>query len=174
MVGIGPSAPRPALAAPVPLGDDHDTTNFDCGSAPLNEWLSQRARKSESRFSRTYVVCEIRQVIAYYCISAGAVERSSAPSRLRRNAPNTIPVSIIGRLAVSRLHQGQSLGTHLLADALRRIAIASQTIGIGAVLVQAKDDDAKRFYLSRSEFQEYPSESRTLYMPIDTLIAAFS
>lgn len=31
-----------------------------------------------------------------------------------------------------------------LSDALRRIAMASQSIGIGAVLVQAKSDSARR------------------------------
>ena len=44
-----------------------------------------------------------------------------------------------GRLAVSD-YAGRGLGAHLLADALRRIAVASQSIGIGAVLVHTKDD----------------------------------
>jgi hypothetical protein len=66
------------------------------------------------------------------------------------------------------------LGSDLLGDALRRVALASQSIGIGAVLVQAKDDAAKRFYLARAEFEEYPAESRTLYLPIETIVAAFS
>src|SRR5690606_14425835 len=103
-------------------------------------------------FSRTNVVCEEKRVVGYFCISAGAVERAAAPGRVRRNAPDTIPVSVIGRLAVSRDHAGKGLGADLLADALRRIAAASQSIGIGAVLVHAKDDAAKRFYLRCAEF----------------------
>jgi GNAT superfamily N-acetyltransferase len=134
----------------------------------------RRALKNESRFSRTYVVCEGNRVVAYFCISAGAVERASAPGRLRRNAPDTIPVSVIGRLAVSRSHAGKGLGADILSDALRRIAVASQSIGIGAVLVHAKDDAAKHFYMSCAEFIEYPEESRTLYLPIETVVAAFS
>ena len=131
--------------------------------------------KNESRFSRTYVVCEDdRRVVAYFCISAGAVERSAAPRRMRRNAPDTIPVSIIGRLAVSLNHAGKGLGADILSDALRRIAIASRNIGIGAVLVHAKDEVAKRFYMKCAEFIEYPEESRTLFLPIETVIAAFS
>ncbi len=62
----------------------------------------------------------------------------------------------------------------MLSDAMRRIALASQTIGIGAVVIQAKDDAAKNFYMHCSEFIEYPDNSRTLFMPIETLIAAFS
>jgi GNAT superfamily N-acetyltransferase len=93
---------------------------------------------------------------------------------MRRNAPDTIPVSIIGRLAVDRRCAGRGLGADILADALRRIAIASQSIGIGAVLVHAKNDAAKRFYMRCAEFIEYPDGSHTLFLPIETVIAAFS
>jgi GNAT superfamily N-acetyltransferase len=155
------------------LTPEHDLTGFDCGESALNDWLRHRALQNESRFSRTYVVCEDNRVVGYFCICAGAVERAAAPGRLRRNAPDTIPVSLIGRLAVSRSHSGKGLGADLLSDALQRIALASQSIGIGAVLVQAKNDAAKRFYLRCAEFIEYPQDSRTLFLPIETVVAAF-
>ncbi|MDE2331205.1 MAG: GNAT family N-acetyltransferase [Bradyrhizobium sp.] len=170
-----PRNSEPNLSAPVPLTDDHDVSGFDCGEPALNDWLRHRALKNESRFSRTYVVCDNdRRVVAYFCISAGAVERASAPGKVRRNAPDTIPVSVIGRLAVSHVHAGKGLGADLVADALRRIAVASQSIGIGAVLVHAKDEAAKRFYMRCAEFIEYPEDSRTLFLPIETVVAAFS
>jgi GNAT superfamily N-acetyltransferase len=162
------------LSGPEPLSEHHDLTKFDCGAPALDEWLRQRARKNESRFSRTYVVCEGDRVVAYFCISAGAIERAASPGKVRRNAPDSIPVSIIGRLAVDRNYAGKGLGADLLSDALRRIAIASQSIGIGAVLVQAKDEAAKRFYLRCAEFLEYPQDSRSLFLPIATVVAAFS
>ncbi len=84
-----------------------------------------------------------------------------------------MPVSIIGRLAVDRDHTGKGLGADMLADGLRRIAMASRSIGMAAVLVQAKDDAAKRFYLRCAEFIEYPGDSRTLFLPIETVTAAF-
>ncbi|MGB3042892.1 MAG: GNAT family N-acetyltransferase [Xanthobacteraceae bacterium] len=170
-----PRSSDPNLSAPIPLTADHDVSGFDCGEPALNDWLRHRALKNESRFSRTYVVCDDgNRVVAYFCISAGAVERAAAPGKVRRNAPDTIPVSVIGRLAVSRDHAGKGLGADLLADALRRIAVASQSIGIGAVLVHAKDEVAKRFYLRCAEFIEYPEDSRTLFLPIETVVAAFS
>jgi GNAT superfamily N-acetyltransferase len=162
------------LSAPVPLTANHDLSTFDCGEPALNDWLRHRALKNEGRFSRTYVVCQGNHVVAYFCISAGTVERSAAPGKVRRNAPDMIPVSVIGRLAVSRDHAGKGLGADILSDALRRIAVASQSIGIGAVLVHAKDDAATRFYLKRAEFIEYPADSRTLFLPIETVVAAFS
>jgi GNAT superfamily N-acetyltransferase len=169
-----PESAEPRLSAPVPLTAEHDLSTFDCGEPVLDDWLRHRAWKNESRFSRTYVVCEERRVVAYFCISAGAVERASAPGKVRRNAPDTIPVSVIGRLAVDRGHAGKGLGADILADALRRIAIAAQSIGIGAVLVHAKDDAAKRFYMRCAEFIEYPEDSRTLFLPIETVVAAFA
>jgi GNAT superfamily N-acetyltransferase len=161
------------LSPPVPLNPAHDLAAFDCGKPALNDWLRLRALKNESRFSRTYVVCRGNRVVAYFCISAGAVERAAAPGKIRRNAPDTIPVSVIGRLAVSRDHAGKGLGADILADALRRIAVASQSIGIGAVMVHAKNDAAKRFYMQCAEFIEYPDDSRILFLPIETVVAAF-
>ena len=168
-----PQHQQAKLSAPVPLTADHDLSNFDCGEVVLNDWLRRHALRNESRFSRTYVVCDGNRVVAYFCISAGAVERAAAPGKVRRNAPNMIPVSVIGRLAVSRDYAGRGLGAAILSDALRRIAIASKSIGIGAVVVHAKDDQAKRFDTACAEFIEYPMDSRTLFLPIETVIAGF-
>lgn len=164
----------PSPSAPVTLTAEHDLSGFDCGEPALNDWLRHRALKNESRFSRTYVVCAGNRVIGYFCISAGAVERASTSGRIRRNAPDTIPVSVIGRMAVDRAHAGKGLGADMLSDALRRIALASRSIGIGAVMVHAKDDAAKRFYLKCAEFIEYPQDSRTLFLPIETVVAALA
>ncbi len=179
MAEIGPEKgdaserPGTGLSPPVPLTAEQDLSGFDCGDPVLNDWLRHRALRNESRFSRTYVVCEGNWGVAYFCIAAGAVERGAAPGKVRRNAPDTIPVSVIGRLAVDRDYAGRGLGADILSDALRRIAVASQSIGIGAVLVHAKDDAARHFYLRCAEFIEYPEDSRTLFLPIETVVAAF-
>lgn len=172
-VGDGLEHSLPRLSAPVRLTSEHDLSAFDCGVPALNDWLRSRALNNEGRFSRTYVVCDGNRVFAYFCISVGSVDRAAVPGKVRRNAPDTIPVSIIGRLAVARDLAGKGLGADLLSDALRRIAAASQSIGIGAVLVHAKDEAAKRFYLRCAEFIEYPADSRILFLPIETVVAGF-
>jgi len=68
---------------------------------------------------------------------------------------------------------GAASGADLLAHALRRIAVVSQRIGIGAVLVHTKDDAAKRFYRRCAEFIDSPEGSRTLFLLIETVVAAF-
>ncbi len=160
------------LTPPAPLTAEHDIASFDCGEAVLNDWLRHRALRNEGRFSRSYVVCAGMAVVGYYCISAGSVERAAVPGKLRRNAPDAIPVAVIGRLAVSLDHAGMGLGSDLLGDALRRIASAAHQLGISAVLVHAKDEAAKRFYLACAEFSEFPAASRMLFLPVETIFEA--
>lgn len=94
--------------------------------------------------------------------------RAEAPARTRRNAPDQIPVVIIGRLAVHRRWQGRGVGTGLLRDALGRILTVSETVGCAAVLVHAIDGAAARFY-QRYGFEPFPSSGRTLFLPMETL-----
>ncbi len=111
-------------------------------------------------------------MVAYYGLAVGSVERAMAPGKLRRNAPDPIPVAIIARLAVDRRYGKRGLGASLLADAFRRILAAADHVGIAAVLVHAKDDAARDFYKACAAFIVYPAESRTLFLPIETIFAA--
>lgn len=90
----------------------------------------------------------------------GVAQREAAPDAV---SVSTI-VSIIGRLAVDRDHAARGLGASLLADAQRRIAGTAESIGIAAVLVQAKDEAARVWYLRQAEWQEFPAGSRTLWL----------
>ena len=82
-------------AAPEALHETHDFSEFDCGEPALNTWLQQRALKNESRYSRTYVVCDDANVVAYVSIFAGSVERADAPKKMRRNAPDNITCPLL-------------------------------------------------------------------------------
>ena len=161
-----------SLSEPVPISALHKVAEFDCGQPDLDNWLKMRAVRNEGRFSRTYVVCDNARVAGYYCISAAQVERAFVPKKLGRNAPDAIPVSIIGRLAVDQTFAGRRVGSSMLADAFRRIATASQIIGVAAILVHAKNEQAKAFYMACAEFVEYPLDSRILFLPIETLADA--
>lgn len=159
----------PRLSGPERLSGHHETSSFDCGKPPLNDWLRERALDSETT-AITYVACEGKRVVGYYSISNGGVIRGDLPSKMRRQQglPNTIPVAIIGRLARDLSYKGRGLGPSLLQDALKRILQAAETIGIHAILVHALDDDSKPFYTSNG-FLESPTGSRTFYLPVATL-----
>jgi len=170
----GERSNRIGLSPPKHISASDNVSEFDCGNDALNHWLKRRALTNESRFSRTYVVLEGDRVVAFFCIATGAVQRADAPSKLRRNAPDAIPVTIIGRLAVDRQYAGKGLGKDLLSDALRRVAHLSKEIGFAAVMVHAKDSAARDFYFRCTEaFIEFPADSRTLYLPMETVIAAY-
>lgn len=160
------------MDAPRPLADDHDFSRFECGKADLDAWLHRHARRSEGRTARTYVVAEGGRVLGYYCLAAGAVARESLPtSRLRANAPEQVPVVILGRLAVDRREQGRGIGAGMLKDACGRAMEASCSIGVRAILVHAIDDEAAAFYRSYG-FVDSPVAPGTLVLPIETVIAA--
>lgn len=153
---------RGHLSAPVPITDGHDLTSFDCGEPSLNDWLRARAISNErSGASRTYIVCAGTQVIGYYCLSTGGIDREEVPNALRRNMPDPIPVLVLGRLAVDRRHQNRGLGRALLRDAVHRALQAAGIVGAGALVVHALSDHARRFYLS-SGFVGLPSQPLTL------------
>ncbi|NJS38747.1 MAG: hypothetical protein HC783_06725 [Rhodobacteraceae bacterium] len=43
---------------------------------------------------------------------------------------------------------------------------AAQSIGIAVVLVLAKDDTARSWYLAQAEWLEFPAGTRTLWLPV--------
>ena len=114
------------------------------------------------------------RIAGYYSLSSGGVARAATPGKLRRNAPDTIPVVIIARLAVDRHYAGRGFGSDLLVDALKRCAHASKAIGIAAVMIHAKSDAARRFYMRQADFIEYPADSRILYLAMDAVTTAMS
>jgi GNAT superfamily N-acetyltransferase len=120
---------------------------------------------------RTYVVCDAQAVIGYYCLAAGAIGHSEAPSALRRNRPDPIPVLVLGRLAIHKAHQQAGIGTALLSDAIRRAVQASEIAGVTALLVHALSENAKRFYRSRG-FVESPVKPMTMCLLLATVTKA--
>lgn len=156
------------LRAPEPLTQDHDVSRFDCGKPPLNDWLRQRALRNEGRASRCFVACTGKQVQGFYCLAAGAVQHADVPSALKRNMPPSIPVVIIGRMAVDLEWQEKGIGAGLLKDALLRILVASESVGVRAVLVHAVDQTAVPF-CTRYGFQPFPPGTLTLFLPLDRI-----
>jgi len=159
-----PSA-APRLSAPTPINDQHDVSTFDCGKAPLNDWLRQHALRNEGRASRCFVVCEGATVAGYYTLTMGSVLREQAPKPLTRNMPPQIPVIVLGRLAVDQRHQGQKIGPALLKNALQRSLTASTEVAARAVLVHAIDQEVVTFY-TQYGFKPFPEGSLTMFLSI--------
>ena len=163
------------LAAPALLTADHYVDEFDCGEPSLNDWLKRRAlRNQSSGASRTYAVCEPNdRVVGYYALAAGSVLQVDAPSRVRRNMPQPIPVVVLGRLAVDLSWQAKGLGRSLLSDAVRRTLGAADTIGVRALVLHALSERAKAFY-ERHGFRPSPTDPMDLMITLEEAASVLS
>jgi GNAT superfamily N-acetyltransferase len=160
------------FAAPQPLADAHDVTDFNSGVASLDDWLKRRARSNQaSGASRTFVLCEGKKVIGYYALASGGVTVGEAAGHFRRNMPDPIPVVVLGRLAIDRAYQGKQLGRALFRDAALRIAHAADAIGIRGIVVHAISKEAKAFYIALG-FDPSPLDPMTLMVTLADLRGA--
>lgn len=153
------------LTKPQELIRDHDVSGFRCGRESLDDWLKNRALKSNvAGDSRVFVICNRSdEVVGYYAVSAGSVRRHDAVGKIKRNAPDPIPMALIGRLAVRFDYQGEGIGPALLKDAVLRVSQASENIGIKGILVHALDEEAAKFY-ARMGFR--PSQASDFHLMI--------
>jgi GNAT superfamily N-acetyltransferase len=147
------------------LARTHVVDTFDCSAEPLNSYLKRYALGNQSAgAAQTYVAAVGERVVGYYSLSAASVEYADAPERLRKGfARHPVPVMLLARLAIDRSWQGQGLGAALLLDALRRTLTAADILGIRAILVHAKDEDARAFY-EHFDFDPSPVEPFHLFL----------
>jgi GNAT superfamily N-acetyltransferase len=160
------------LRSPEPLTASHRLDDFDCGEATLDDWLKRRALGNQSSgASRTFVVGEEgSSVRGYYALAAGAVSHQLAPSGVRRNMPDPVPVMVLARLAVDRRAQGLHLGAALHQDAVNRAVAVSQNAGVRALLVHALHEKARQFY-EHYGFQSSPTHPMTLMLRLSSVKA---
>jgi predicted GNAT family N-acyltransferase len=160
-----------------PLQSKHDRGEFDCGVEALNAWLQQTAQQhSRKGISRTFVAVDEaaqQRILGFYSLTASEAESPSLPDELRKKLPRKVPIVLLGRLARATSMRGKALGELLLVDALRRIVNAAQEVGIAAILVDAKDEAAARFY-EKFGFVRLPDTPDRLIMSISTARTALA
>jgi predicted N-acetyltransferase YhbS len=152
------------------LDRSHITDHFNCGYEDLNRYISRFALTNQSAGSaQTYVAIAADKVVGYYSLAVGAVAHSEAPIRMSKGlARHPVPVMLLARLAVDNGAKGNGLGAALLHDALARTLQAADIAGIRAVIVHAKDDEARRFY-AHFDFDPSPTDAYHLYLLIKDL-----
>ena len=157
-----------------PLSPSHDRTAFFSGVLELDEYLHHQAGQNARRkIAAPFVLVLSDGTIAgYYTLSATSVPAPDLPADIIRKLPRypLIPATLLGRLAVDRRYRGQGYGRFLLADALCR-SVASE-IASFAVIVEAKGDDAQRFY-QRESFLPFPDQPMKLFRPMADIAALF-
>lgn len=156
------------------LGPQHDRTSFRSGVEPLDRYFrTQAGQDARKNMAAPFVlVLPDGTVAGYYTLSSTAVNVGDLPAATIRKLPRypLIPATLLGRLAVDRDQQGRGYGRFLLADALFR-AVSSE-IASFAVIVDAKDDNARRFY-ERESFLPFPDQPLRLFRPMADIAALF-
>ncbi len=157
-----------------PLGERHERKSFDCSESSLNQYLHRFATPDiRRRVNRVFIASPSdapRQLIGYYSFSAGSLAAADdLQDKLQHRLPRyPVPVVLLGWLAVAKSHQGKGLGSILLANALQRIAQASQVMTVYAIVVDALDDRAAEFY-RQFGFIPLPRQPLKLFLPMETV-----
>lgn len=153
-----------------PLGPHHNRRTFSCGVESLDSYFHRQVSQDvRRRLAAPFVLydSELEHVAGYYTLSASAVEPIQLPEELVRKLPHyrDFPAILIGRLAVDANYQGAGFGRRLLSNALERSLEQSYQIGAMAVIVDAKDDAARRFY-ERHDFERFVTDPYRLFVPM--------
>lgn len=153
---------------PEPLGKHHQLDEFQCGEPALDDWLKKHARGAHASDSARVFVTTLEDgeiVVGYYALAAAQVAPEEATARALKGQPRARPVSaiLLARLAVDRERQGEGLGRSLLQDVLLRCVEAADAIGARVLLVHAKHEAAKKWYMQFG-FEESPTDPLHLLM----------
>lgn len=135
----------------VPLDASHLKQAFSCGNMLLDRYLHQQAKQDVKRkLSACFVMADSAgRIKGYYTLSSAGIPREMLPDTILKALPpayQALPVTLLGRLAVSVDFQGKGLGEVLLVDALQRSYHVSKEIASMAVIVDPIDESAMKFY----------------------------
>jgi GNAT superfamily N-acetyltransferase len=160
------------------LGNQHSREDFSCGNAGLDRYLKEQAGRDLRRgCAAPFVVVPERggtSILGYYTLSSYGVDIGEFPADVAKKLPRypLIPATLLGRLAVDRRYQGQGIGEFLLMDALHRALVQAAEIAAAAVVVDAIDGDAVKFY-QHFGFVAFPSMAGRLFLPMKSVSGLF-
>ena len=155
----------------------HRKKDFICGKDMLDRYFHEQANQDiKKKLSACFVKedNETGLVQGYYTLSNSSVPKDFIPFEIQKKLPpsySSIPVTLLGRLAVDSRFHGKGIGKLLLLDALYRSYDLSKQIGSFAVIVDPLDSEAKDFY-SKYGFINLP-DSGKMFLPMKTIEQLF-
>jgi GNAT superfamily N-acetyltransferase len=164
-----------ALSAPEPLTVAHDVSEFSCGKPTFDYWLRTRALSNQQKgFTAVLVVHEAGRVVGYYGLAPTAVVPAMLPRSIRTGQPpDPVPCLLLGQLATDTAWAGQGIGTGLVKHALQRCVQAAALVGGRALMVNAIDDEAARFWQRRG-FMPSKDDPLVLFRTIADIAASLA
>ena len=156
---------------------DHDRASFSCGIPQLDNYLRLQARQdAKRRVAAPFVMLDKdRSIVGYYTLSAYGIKLAELPPDAVKKLPKypLIPATLLGRLAISSEHQGQTLGRLLLMDALYRSWKNAEVVASVGVVAEAINEKAREFYLHH-EFISPAEHPLKLFIAMATIEKAFA
>lgn len=154
----------------------HDRGSFSCGVPALDAWFRTRAGQDQRRHvAQVFVALDEHGIVGFYSLSMFTLVLGSLPEELARKLPryDAIPAALIGRLARHVRTRGSGIGDLLVADAVKRVLAAAESVAAFAIVVDAKDDRGASFYELHG-FLPLPSRPNRLFLLTQTAAAALS
>ena len=158
-----------------PLAPHHDRSAFSCGVIALDLYLQRQARQDAERklAAISVLTSDSKSIAGFYTLSANSILASELPEAQAKKLPRfPLPVTLLGRMAVSQHLQGHGAGQFLLTHALDRTCAGAKQIASWAVVVDAKDGTVD-FYL-KNGFIQLPSSRSRLFLSLATIERARS
>ena len=153
------------------LSAKHDRSVFECGVEALDYYLKNQAGQDIRRnLSSVFVLLkDDERIVGYYTLSQSALTVEKFPKSVAGKLPKRdVACTLLGRLAVDLHFKGMGFGRLLLFHALKKAVDTSQDIASFAVIVDAKDEEAKSFYL-KYDFLELEDAPLRMFIPIKGL-----
>ena len=121
---------------------------FSCGCETVDGWVKKHSAHARERGTAVIYVSYADGIAAgFYTLSAHSVERSAILGGwFQRNAPEQIPVVLLGMMGVDTRFQGTGLGAQLLRDAILNSQKIAGLIGARALIVDPVDESSASFY----------------------------
>jgi ribosomal protein S18 acetylase RimI-like enzyme len=161
--------------------DKHDRTAFSCGIDQVDNFFKKTANKlSKADNLRVWVMTDAKGgLIGFYATNAHSVDYQALPPKYARTRPGhgQIPAAYISMIGVDLSFQGKGYGGDLLIDCLRRLAQASEALGVAVVMLDVLDcgDPEKverRLVLYKGYgFEPLTSNPLRLFLPMATVKA---
>ncbi|HEV2223472.1 MAG TPA: hypothetical protein VGR84_10770 [Candidatus Acidoferrales bacterium] len=113
-------------------------------------------------------------VAGFYTLSAHVLNLGDLPDNVAKKLPRypNVPATLHGRLAVSIGFRGRGIGELLLLDTFKRVLANTQEVGTAVLVVYAKDERAREFYLCH-DFIPLPSQPNRLFYTVKTIEKLF-
>lgn len=150
-----------------PLRNSHDRQGFTCGVPDLDRHFHEQVTQDVRRHLTNCLVAlgPAGITAGYYTLAATSLPMTELSPEEARRLPRypVLPAAQIGRLAVAQGFRGQDLGSSLLVDARSRSLHSDPAIF--ALLVDAKDEAARQFYLHHG-FRPLVSRPQSLFLSV--------